>query len=84
MANALGAVLSEPASHTYKSMLRGLMLKQGWIFIIVVVAVETSRRRAATGLPGAVHTEAVFMAREKCRVGVHHDDSLTMRQELHK
>lgn len=30
--------------------------------MMVVVAVQPSRHRAATGLPGAVHTEAVFKA----------------------
>lgn len=37
-------------------------MKQGRMFMMVVVAVQTSRHRAATGLPGAVHTEAVFKA----------------------
>jgi hypothetical protein len=62
MANAFGVVSSAPVPHTCKSTLRGLMVKQGLILMMVVVAVQTSRRRAATGLPGAVHSEAVFMA----------------------
>jgi len=62
IANAFGVVSSGPVPRTCKSTLRGLMVKQGRILMMVVVAVQTSRRRAATGLPGAVHTEAVFMA----------------------
>ncbi|HBM58846.1 MAG TPA: hypothetical protein DD444_06620 [Citreicella sp.] len=62
MASAFGVVLFGPDPRTCKSMLRGMMVKQARIFMMVAVAVHTSRRRAATGLPGAVHTEAVFMA----------------------
>ncbi len=52
--------------------------------MMVVVAVQTSRRRAATDLPGAVHTEAVIMAKKRCFIATHHDHRLPGEPYLDK
>lgn len=52
--------------------------------MMVVVAVQTSRRRAATDLPGAVHTEAAIMARKRSFVAIHHDRRLPEEPYLEK
>jgi hypothetical protein len=52
--------------------------------MMVVVAVQSSRHRAATGLPDAVHAKAVITAREKCLIVIHHTDPLTGRPYLDK